>query len=328
MYPASRPRRLRRTEALRGLVRETRLHPSQLVLPIFVVPGSGRREPVPSFPGVAHLSSDEAAKEAVRAQEAGVGGMLVFGLPDSKDPLGTSSWDEHGPVQESLRAIGEAAPGLVRITDVCLCQYTDHGHCGVLAEDGTIENDATLPLLGQMAVSHARAGADLVAPSDMMDGRVGAIRTALDQAGFAERTGIMAYSVKYASSFYGPFRDAAHSSPAKGDRASHQMDPANGREAVREALDDVAEGADVVMVKPAMPYLDVVAGVAAASPVPVAAYQVSGEHAMLRAAAAAGSLDLRRATLESLVAMRRAGASVVITYSAIEAAGWLAEAPR
>jgi porphobilinogen synthase len=326
MYPASRPRRLRRTEALRGLVRETRLHPAQLVLPIFVVSGSGRREPVPSFPGVAHLSPDEAAKEAVRARDAGVGGMLVFGVPDTKDALGTSSWDDHGPVQESLRAIGEAAPELVRITDVC--QYTDHGHCGVLAEDGTIENDATLPLLGQMAVSHARAGVDLVAPSDMMDGRVGAIRAALDQAGLAERVGIMAYSVKYASSFFGPFRDAAHSSPAKGDRSSHQMDPANGREAVREALDDIAEGADVVMVKPALPYLDVVASVAAASSVPVAAYQVSGEHAMLRAAAAAGSLDLRRATLESLIAIRRAGASVVITYSAIEAAGWLAEARR
>ncbi len=308
---------------MRDLVRETRLAPENLILPMFVVPGEDRREPVATFPGVAHLSADLATAEAERAAAAGVGGVMLFGLPASKDAEGSSAWDADGPVQVTTRAIRAAAPGLVVATDVCLCQYTDHGHCGVLAEDGTVANDATLPLLGRVAVSHARAGADLIAPSDMMDGRVAAIRGALDAAGFAESAAIMSYSTKFASAFYGPFRDAADSKPQKGDRKSYQMDPANAREALRESLLDEAEGADVLMVKPAGHYLDVIARLAASTNLPVGAYQVSGEHAAIRFAAQHGALDLRSATLESLVAIKRAGAQVIMTYSAIDVAGWL-----
>jgi porphobilinogen synthase len=291
---------------------------------MFVVPGEGRREPVATFPGVAHLSPDTAVAEAERAAVAGVGGVLLFGLPETKDATGSSAWDDDGPVQVAVRAIRAAVPDMVIVTDVCLCQYTDHGHCGLLAPDGTIENDATLPLLARVSVSHARAGVDMVAPSDMMDGRVTAIRDGLDDAGFAERVGIMSYSTKFASAFYGPFRDAAHSTPRQGDRKSYQMDPANAREALHESLLDEAEGADVLMVKPAGPYLDVIARLAESTTLPIAAYQVSGEHAALRFAAQHGALDLRRATLESLIAIRRAGAGIVMTYSAIDVAEWLA----
>jgi porphobilinogen synthase len=322
-FPVTRLRRVRRTAGLRALVRETRLDPAALVLPMFVVTGSGRREPVATFPGVAHLSPDLAAAEAKRAAAAGVGGVLLFGLPDSKDAQGSSAWDDAGPVQTAVRAIREAAPEIVIATDVCLCQYTDHGHCGVLAEDGEISNDETLPLLARVAVSHARAGADLIAPSDMMDGRIGAVRSALDDAGLAERAAIMAYSSKFSSAFYGPFRDAAHSAPQRGDRKSYQADPANVRAAIHESLLDVEEGADIVMVKPAGPYLDVIERLVHETHVPIAAYQVSGEHAMLRFAAQAGALDLQAATLESLIAIRRAGAQVIMTYSAIEVAEWL-----
>ena len=311
---------------MRDLVRETRLAPDNLILPMFVVSGEGRREPLVTFPGVAHLSADLATVEAERAAAAGVGGVMLFGLPTSKDAEGSSAWDPDGPVQVATRAIRAAAPGLVIATDVCLCQYTDHGHCGVLAADGTVANDATLPLLARVAVSHARAGADLIAPSDMMDGRVRAIRGALDAEGFAESAAIMSYSSKFASAFYGPFRDAADSKPQKGDRKSYQMDPANAREALRESLLDEAEGADVLMVKPAGHYLDVIARLSEATNLPVSAYQVSGEHAAIRFAAQHGALDLRRATLESLVAIRRAGAQVIMTYSAIDAAGWLDDA--
>ena len=304
-------------------MRETRLAPDNLILPMFVVSGEGRREPLVTFPGVAHLSADLATVEAERAAAAGVGGVMLFGLPTSKDAEGSSAWDPDGPVQVATRAIRAAAPGLVIATDVCLCQYTDHGHCGVLAADGTVANDATLPLLARVAVSHARAGADLIAPSDMMDGRVRAIRGALDAEGFAESAAIMSYSSKFASAFYGPFRDAADSKPQKGDRKSYQMDPANAREALRESLLDEAEGADVLMVKPAGHYLDVIARLVESTNLPVGAYQVSGEHAAIRFAAQHGALDLRLATLESLLAIRRAGAQVIMTYSAIDVAGWL-----
>ncbi len=308
---------------MRDLVRETRLQPESLILPMFVVPGEGRREPVATFPGVAHLSADLATAEAERAAAAGVGGVMLFGLPASKDAEGSSAWDPDGPVQVTTRAIRAAAPNLVIATDVCLCQYTDHGHCGVLLDDGTVGNDVTLPLLARVAVSHARAGADLISPSDMMDGRVAAIRSGLDAEGFGESAAIMSYSTKFASAFYGPFRDAADSSPQTGDRKTYQMDPANPREALRESLLDEAEGADVLMVKPAGHYLDVIARLSQTTNLPIGAYQVSGEHAAIRFAAQHGALDLRLATLESLVAIRRAGAQVIMTYSAIDAAGWL-----
>ncbi len=322
-FPASRARRLRRTPSLRRLVRETQLDPSDLVLPLFVVPGSGRREAIASLPGVDHVSADVAAEIATTASAAGIGGLLLFGLPETKDAVGSSAADPDGPVPNALRAIRAAADDLVLITDVCLCQYTDHGHCGLVGIDGTIENDATLPRLAAAAVAHARAGADLVAPSDMMDGRVGAIRAALDAEGFAERTGILSYAIKFASGFYGPFRDAAHSTPSSGDRRSHQMDPANAREALAEAARDEEQGADMLMVKPALPYLDVLARLRDRTNLPLGAYQVSGEYAMLRAGAAAGALDWRTAEIEALLAMRRAGADIIITYAAIEAAAWL-----
>jgi porphobilinogen synthase len=324
VFPESRPRRLRRTPALRALVRETQLDPAQLILPLFVLPGAGRREPVASLPGVDRLSADLAAEAAAEAAAHGVGGVLLFGLPEAKDAEATSSWDPDGPVPSAVRAIRAAAGGLVIATDVCLCQYTDHGHCGLVGDDGTIRNDASLPILAKAAVAHARAGADLVAPSDMFDGRVAVIRDALDAEGFAETVGILSYSSKYASAFYGPFRDAAHSAPSAGDRRSHQLDPPNRAEAVREGLIDEEEGADLLMVKPALAYLDVIRDLSDATDLPVLAYQVSGEYAMLHHAADRGAFAFRDAYLESLVAIRRAGARATITYGAVDAAKWLA----
>ena len=318
-FPTARLRRLRRTEPLRKLVRETQLDVHDLIQPLFVVSGRGVRRPIAAMPGQDHVSPDLAAADAVAVASAGLGGVLLFGVPDTKDATGSSAWAADGPVQQAVRAIKAQAPELPVITDVCLCGYTDHGACGVL-RDGAVDNDATLPLLAKVALSHARAGADLVAPSDMMDGRIGSIRHALDEAGLVE-TGLMAYSSKFASAFYGPFREAAGSAPKAGDRRGYQLDPANQREAVREALADEHEGADVLMVKPAMPYLDVIARVRDASRLPLCAFQVSGEYAMIHAAAAAGALDLHAAALESLVAIRRAGADMVITYFARDIAG-------
>ena len=322
-----RPRRLRRTAALRGLVRETRLDPAQLVLPLFVRPGRGVRRPVGSMPGVVQTSVDELLRDAEAAVAAGVGGVLLFGIPDVKDDEGSMAWHEHGPVQEAVRALKREFPAWPVITDVCMCEYTAHGHCGVLTADGDVDNDATLELLAREALSHAEAGADIVAPSDMMDGRVGRIREALDQAGHT-RTAILSYAAKYASAFYGPFREAAESTPAFGDRRSYQMDPANADEALREVQLDIDEGADMVMVKPAGAYLDVIARVKAATGFPLAAYQVSGEYAMLKGAAERGWLDGERAMMESLLAIRRAGADMVITYFATEAAGVLRRASQ
>jgi porphobilinogen synthase len=317
-----RPRRLRRTPALRALVRETRLHPSMLVAPLFVRPGVGVREPIDSMPGQARLSADLAAEEAAHLAELGVGGVILFGLPDAKDPFGSESSDDDGIVQAAFRRIRALELPLVTIADTCLCEYTDHGHCGVLAPDGSVDNDATLARLAETAVSQARSGADVVAPSAMMDGQVAAIRAALDGAGF-EATAIMAYAAKHASAFYGPFREAADSAPAFGDRRAYQMDAANGREAIREMSLDVEEGADILLVKPAMPALDLVAAARARFDVPIAAYQVSGEFAMIAAAAERGWLDGRRATLESVTAIVRAGARIVITYAAADIADWL-----
>ena len=321
-FPNYRPRRLRRTEALRRLVRETHLQPSQLVLPLFVRSGRGVRKPIGSMPGACQTSVDEMLVDARAAQDAGVGGVLLFGIPDVKDATGSSAWDDAGPVQDAVRALKRELPGLAVITDVCMCEYTDHGHCGVLTPEGDVDNDATLELLVRESLSHARAGADLVAPSDMMDGRVGAIRAALDGAGFTG-TPIMSYAAKFASGLYGPFREAAESTPRHGDRRSYQMDAANIAEAVREVQLDIAEGADIVMVKPAGAYLDVIARVKAETGYPVAAYQVSGEYAMIRAAADRGWIDGERVMLESLLAIRRAGADIIITYFATKAAGML-----
>jgi len=322
-FPQTRLRRLRRTSSLRGLVRETRLTPADLVLPLFVTHGSDTRAPIDSMPGVERLSIEHAVAEAGEAAALGISAVLLFGIPAAKDPEGSGAWDEEGVVQLATRAIKEAHPELLLITDLCLCEYTDHGHCGVIGDgDGDVDNDATLELLARTAVAQARAGADLIAPSDMMDGRVGAIRTALDEEGFSQ-TPILAYSAKFSSAFYGPFREAAGSAPAFGDRRSYQMDPANAEEALREVLLDVEEGADVVMVKPAGPYLDVIRRVKDETRMPVAAYHVSGEYAALKAAAAAGYLDERAAVLEALTAIRRAGADIVITYHAKDAARWL-----
>src|SRR3954470_2444130 len=314
-------RRLRRSEGVRRLLRETRVAPADLIQPLFVVSGSNVDRPISSLPGQRHVSADIAAGLAAEAQARGVGGMLLFGLPDSKDEQGSSAWDDAGPVQSAIRAIRTQAPGLPVVTDVCLCGYTSHGACGVL-HDGEVDNDATLPLLARVAVSHARAGADAVAPSDMMDGRVAAIRSALDGDGLQD-VAIFSYSSKFASAFYGPFRDAAGSAPKSGDRKGYQLDPANAREALRESLADVDEGADMLMVKPAGPYLDVLARLADRTLLPIAAYQVGGEYAMLKLAADAGALDERSAVLESLLGIRRAGADIVISYYATRAAGWL-----
>jgi porphobilinogen synthase len=319
---ASRLRRLRRTPALRALVRETRLHPSMLVAPIFVRTGSGIREPIGAMPGVARLSPDMAADEAARLAGLGVGGVILFGLPDSKDPTGTQASADDGIVQDAFRRIHALELALVTIADTCLCEYTDHGHCGPLAPDGSVDNDAALVRLAETALSQARAGADIVAPSAMMDGQVAAIRSALDREGFGA-TAIMAYASKHASAFYGPFREAADSAPAFGDRRAYQMDPANGREALREMDQDVAEGADILLVKPALPSLDLIAAARARFSLPIAAYQVSGEYAMLMAAAQRGWLDGPRAMIEAVTAIVRAGAGIVITYAAADLAGWL-----
>jgi len=321
-FPATRLRRLRQTGVLRGLVRETELSVSHLVYPMFVVAGGERRTPIPSLPGIDHLSIDGAVEEAGIAHALGIPAVLLFGLPASKDDEGSGAWDDEGVVQLATRAIKSSHPDLLVITDLCLCEYTSHGHCGVLRDDGVVDNDLTLELLARTAVSQAEAGADIVAPSDMMDGRVGALRAALDDHGL-EETPIMAYSAKYASAFYGPFRVAAESAPSRGDRRGYQMDPANAREALREAELDAAEGADVIMVKPALPYLDVIRLIKDATNLPVAAYNVSGEYAMLKAAVAAGLLDERPAVLETLTGIRRAGADIVITYHAKDVAGWL-----
>jgi porphobilinogen synthase len=320
-FPVTRLRRLRRTDALRGMVRETRIAPSDLVQPLFVRAGSGPATPIESLAGQFHHSIETLVEEAAAIQAAGVPAVILFGLPDHKDEAATSAYDDEGIVQMALRALRLSVPDLVLITDVCLCQYTSHGHCGVL-RDGRVDNDITLELLAQTAVSHAQAGADIVAPSDMMDGRVRAIRAALDGDGLSE-TAILAYSAKFASAFYGPFRDAAHSAPQEGDRRGYQMDPANGNEAMREVLLDIEEGADMVMVKPAMPYLDVIRRVREETLAPIAAYQVSGEYAMLTTAARDGLLDERAAALEALTAIKRAGADLIITYHASRAAAWL-----
>ncbi len=330
-FPTTRMRRLRASPALRGLVRETELRADRLVLPLFVSETAATREPIEGMPGIERLSLDGAVEEAREAAALGLAAVLLFGIPAEKDSEGSGAWDEQGVVQLATAAIKQALPQLLVITDVCLCEYTEHGHCGVLdvhshgeGGDPIIDNDATLELLARTAVSHARAGADIVAPSDMMDGRVGAIRSELDAEGFSD-TPILAYSAKFASAFYGPFREAAGSEPAFGDRHAYQMDPANGREAVREALLDMEEGADMVMVKPALAYGDLIAAVKQATQLPVAAYNVSGEYAMVKAAAAAGYLDERAAVTEILTSLHRAGADIVISYHSKDAAQWLSQ---
>jgi porphobilinogen synthase len=322
--PRDRPRRLRRTPALRALVRETRLDPSMLIAPIFVRPGDGIREPIASMPGVERLSPDEAAQQAQVLADLGIGGIILFGVPAEKDAEGTGAWDEEGIVQQALRRIRRLDLEIVLIADTCLCEYTDHGHCGPISSDGSIDNDGALASLAATAVSQARAGADIVAPSAMMDGQVAAIRAALDSNGL-EQTATMAYASKTASAFYGPFREAADSAPAFGDRRSYQMDPANGHEARREMRLDVTEGADLLLVKPAMPNLDIVAAARAEFDIPIVAYQVSGEFAMIQAGAGLGWIDGRRVMLESLTSIVRAGAGIVITYAAADVARWLRE---
>jgi porphobilinogen synthase len=313
-YPAYRPRRLRRTEAMRQMVRETTLAPSDLVLPLFAVPGSGVRKPVASMAGVDQTSVDELVRDAEEALGLGIPAVLLFGIPEHKDEAGSGAYEERGIVQEAVRAVRRALPELLVITDVCLCEYTSHGHCGIIV-DGDVDNDATVPLLARAAVTHAEAGADVVAPSDMMDGRVGAIRAALDAAGMG-KTAIMSYAAKYASAFYGPFRDAAESAPTFGDRRTAQMDPGNVEEALREARLDIEEGVDLVMVKPALAYLDVIHRVKRETGYPVCAYHVSGEYAMIVAAAERGWIDGHRAQVEALTSIRRAGADLVISYYA------------
>ena len=317
-FPTYRGRRLRRTESLRRLVRETTLLPSQLVLPLFVRNGSNLRRPIDAMPGVAQTSPDELVRDAAAAAEAGVGGVILFGIPDTKDETGSEAWAENGAVQRAVRLLKKEVPQIVVITDVCMCEYTSHGHCGVL-ENGEVVNDATLELLSRASVSHAQAGADVIAPSDMMDGRVAAIRSALDKNDF-QSTAILSYAAKYASAFYGPFREAAESAPQSGDRKGYQMDAGNSDEAIREVLADIDEGADAVMVKPAGPYLDVITRVKESTGYPVAAYQVSGEYSMICAAAERGWIDKDRAMMESLVGIRRAGADFILTYFAVDAA--------
>ncbi|HTZ87975.1 MAG TPA: porphobilinogen synthase [Solirubrobacteraceae bacterium] len=323
-FPETRMRRLRASASLRGLVRETELSAGRFVLPLFVSETATEREPIATMPGVERLSIAAAVHEARAAADLGIAAVMLFGIPAQKDEQGSGAWDEEGVVQLATAAIKQALPELLVITDVCLCEYTAHGHCGLLREDGSVDNDASVELLARTAVSQARAGADLVAPSDMMDGRVKEIRSELDGEGLSD-TPILAYSAKFASAFYGPFREAAGSTPAFGDRRAYQMDPANGREAVREALLDVQEGADMVMVKPALAYGDVIAAVKAATGLPVAVYNVSGEYAMVKAAAAASYVDERATVLEILTSLRRAGAETIITYHAKDAAEWLAQ---
>ena len=319
VFPAVRPRRLRRTPALRELVRETSLRPADFVYPVFVTHGRDVRVPIGPMPGQAQLSIDNLVREAAETEQLGIRAMLLFGLPPSKDGLGSGAYDPNGIIQEATVALKQALPGMLVITDVCLCEYTDHGHCGVLLDDGTVANDATLEILARTAVSHANAGADIVAPSAMMDGQVGAIRVALDSAGHTD-VPVMAYASKMASAFYGPFRAAADSTPQTGDRKAYQMDGANAREAMRELQQDAAEGADILMVKPALAYLDVIARAREAFDLPIAAYNVSGEYAMLKAAAANGWLDEQPAMLETLTSIKRAGADIIMTYFAKDAA--------
>lgn len=318
-----RPRRLRVSRGVRNMVRETRLTADNFIFPLFVVPGEKVKSEIEPLPGSYHYSVDMVVGAAKEAYDLGIPAVLVFGLPEYKDAKGSSAWDDNSPVQRAVRAIKAALPELVVITDVCLCEYTDHGHCGVLHGE-TVDNDETLPLLVRSAVSHARAGADMVAPSDMMDGRVGAIRQGLDEAGYSN-VAIMAYSAKFSSAYYGPFRVAADSAPQFGDRKGYQMDPANGREALKEVELDLEEGADIVMVKPALAYLDIVNQVKNSVLVPVAVYNVSGEYAMVKAAAQNGWIDEKRTVLETLLSMKRAGADMIITYHALDAARWLAE---
>src|SRR5215208_2689082 len=321
-FPATRLRRLRKTGVLRDMVRETELSASHLVYPMFVQLGTDSRTPIEAMPGIERLSIAHAVDEAGEAHALGIPAVLLFGLPAEKDEQGSGAWDDEGVVQLATRAIKDAHPDLTVITDLCLCEYTSHGHCGVLSADGTVDNDATLELLARTGASQAAAGADVIAPSDMMDGRVGVLRKRLDEEGWADLP-ILAYSAKFASAFYGPFRDAADSAPAFGDRRGYQMDGANGDEAVREALLDVEEGADVLMVKPALPYLDVLRRVKDATHLPVAAYNVSGEYSMLKAAVAAGYLDERLAVMEALTSIKRAGADFIFTYFAKDVAAWL-----
>ncbi len=323
-FPQTRLRRLRKTGALRELVRETELSVRDLVYPLFVTHGTDRREAIPSMPGIERHSIDHAVAEAGAAAALGVPAVLLFGIPAAKDEQGSEAYDDEGIVQLATRALKEAHPELLVLTDVCMCEYTSHGHCGIVRADGQVDNDLTLELLARTAISHAAAGADAVAPSDMMDGRVGALRAQLDAEGHSE-TPIVAYSAKFASAFYGPFREAAGATPQFGDRRGYQLDPANAGEAVREAVLDMEEGADVVMVKPALAYLDVIWRVKAATGMPVAAYNVSGEYAMIKAAAAAGYLDERATVIEALTGIRRAGADIVITYHAKDVARWLTE---
>ena len=324
-FPIQRLRRLRETEPLRRMVRETSLTPNDFIYPVFVTEGQGRREPIASMPGQSRLSIDLLVKEAHEVKALGIPAMILFGIPDRKDERGSSGFDPDGIVQRAIRAVKAQVPDLVLITDVCIDEYTSHGHCGIV-RDGKILNDETLDCLRTMAKTHAQAGADMVAPSDMMDGRVAAIRDELDRAGFVDIP-IMAYAAKFASCFYAPFRDAANSSPQFGDRQSYQMDPANKREALREIDLDIEEGADIIMVKPAMPYLDIISAARERTLLPIAAYQVSGEYSMIKAAAQAGWLDERRAMLESLLSIKRAGAEIILTYFAKEAARLLQSRP-
>ena len=322
-FPENRQRRLRRTENLRRMVRETRLSVDNLILPLFVVPGKGIAKPVSSMPGVSQLSVDRLVEECKEVRDLGIPGIILFGIPDGKDAAGSGAYAENGIVQQALRAVKEAVPGLTLITDVCLCEYTDHGHCGVVI-DNDVDNDSTLDLLAKEALSHAKAGADMVAPSDMMDGRVAAIRERLDEEGF-DHIPIMAYAAKFASGFYGPFREAAESTPQFGDRRSYQMDPPNGDEAMREVELDIEEGADIVMVKPALGYQDLIWRVKEKFRYPVGCYNVSGEYAMVKAAAQNGWLDEKSTVLEMLTGFRRSGADIILTYWATQAARWLAE---
>ena len=316
-FPIDRPRRLRRFPAMRDLVRETHLQPSNFILPLFVVEGEGIRKEISSMPGNAQISVDVLVEEAREAKALGIGGIILFGIPKHKDEKATGAYDDEGIVQKACAALKQEVPGLLVVTDVCNCEYTSHGHCGKIVDDD-VDNDITLNWLAQAAVSHARAGADIVAPSDMMDGRVGAIRASLDDAGFPHIP-IMSYAAKYASAFYGPFREAAESAPQFGDRRSYQMDPANAREAIKEMALDIEEGADMLMVKPAMPYLDIIKAASENFDVPIAAYQVSGEFSMIHAAAASGWIDLERAMMESLTGIKRAGAQIILTYFAKQA---------
>ncbi len=317
-FPYERPRRLRRSEAIRSLVRETHLRRDDLIQPLFVVPGEGVKREISSLPGQHHFSVDQVVEQCVRIHQAGIPGVLLFGIPETKDDVASQAYSEHAAVQRAVGEIKQRVPELLVITDVCLCEYTSHGHCGVV-EEGRILNDPSLELLARTALSHARAGADIVAPSDMMDGRVAAIRDALDEEGFSE-TAILSYAAKYASAYYGPFREAAGSAPAFGDRRSYQMDPANGEEALREVALDIEEGADMVMVKPGLAYLDVLTRVKQAFAMPTAAYMVSGEYAMIEAAGEKGWIDREKVILESLLAFKRAGADFILSYHALEVA--------